>query len=98
MVAEFKNFSEPIGQSEVESLQQYLLPKAKRSFGLLCSRQKPSDLALRARRRAWMIDENLILFISDDDMKEMVRRRADDDNPAFVLESQLGEFFVHLAP
>ena len=47
-------------QQQVESLQQYLLPKAKRSFGLICSRTAPSESALKARRRAWMVSENII--------------------------------------
>jgi hypothetical protein len=73
VVAEFKNLVDPIGQGEVESLQQYLLPKAKRSFGLLCSRHPPSESAKRARRRAWMVAENIILFLSDEDLSEIVR-------------------------
>ena len=98
VVAEFKNYSEPIGQTEVESLQQYLLPKARRSFGLLCSRFPPSDSALKARRRAWMLAENIILFLSDDDLKEIVHLAADDQDPSSVLDAQIDDFFITLAP
>jgi hypothetical protein len=98
VVAEFKNYVDPVGQGEVESLQQYLLPKAKRAFGLLCSRHPPSDPALKARRRAWMVSENIILFLEDDDLKEIVRIRAEDGDPSFVLEAQIDEFFIHLTP
>lgn len=79
VVAEFKNYAEPISQSEVEWLQQYLLPKAKRAFGLLCSRVSPSEGALKARRRAWMIAENMMLFVSDADLTDIVRARADEN-------------------
>jgi hypothetical protein len=98
VVAEFKNYDGPIGQSEVESLQQYLLPKAKRSFGLLCSRTPPSDSALKARRRAWMTAENIILFLSDGVLADIIRIRASDDDPSSVLEAQMDEFFIALAP
>ena len=98
VVAEFKNYADPIGQAEVESLQQYLLPSALRSFGLLCSRHAPSQSAIRARRRAWLIASNIILFLSDDDLKEMIRIRSDDDDPATLLDTKLDEFFIHLAP
>ena len=98
VVAEFKNYSDPIGQTEVESLQQYLLPKAKRSFGLLCSRFPPSENALKARRRAWMLAENIILFLSDDELAEIVRAISDDTDPSNVLDAQIDEFFVTLAP
>jgi hypothetical protein len=64
----------------------------------LCSRDKPSNSAILARRRAWMIAENLILFMDDEDLKEMFSRRAADDASAFVLECKLDEFFVDLTP
>jgi hypothetical protein len=98
VVAEFKNHANKIGQTEVESLQQYLLPKAKRSLGLLCSRALPSESALKARRRAWMLAENIILFLSDEDLKEIIDVKASEGEPSAVLESQLDEFFVTLAP
>lgn len=98
VIAEFKNYIDPIGQGEVESLQQYLLPKAKRAFGLLCSRQEPSIPAIAARRRAWMLAENIILFLSDGDLKEIVRIRAEDGDPSTVLDAQMDEFFIKLAP
>lgn len=98
VVAEFKNYVDPIGQREVESLQQYLLPKAKRSFGLLCSRHEPSKAAMRARRRAWMVAENIILFLSDEDLSEITRIRSEDNDPSEVLDAQMDEFFIKLAP
>lgn len=98
VVVEFKNYIDPIGQREVESLQQYLLPKARRSFGILCSRNEPSDSALKARRRAWMVAENIILFLSDEDLSEIVRMRLDDNDPSEVLDAQMDDFFIKLAP
>jgi Restriction endonuclease len=98
VVVEFKNFAESIGQGEVESLQQYLLPKAKRSFGLLCSRLAPSGSAVKARRRAWMIADNLIVFLSDEELKDIVRTRSGGGDPSLVLDAQIDEFFIHLAP
>jgi hypothetical protein len=98
VVVEFKNYESSVGQTEVESLQQYLLPKARRSFGLLCVRKNPSESALKARRRAWMIAENIILFLSDGDMAEIVRLRAENSDPSIVLETQMDDFFISLAP
>ncbi len=98
LVAEFKNYTDPISQTEVESLQQYLYPKARRAFGFLCSRHAPSTSAVRARRRAWMISETMILFLSDGDLKEMIRMKARGEEPAEILETQMNDFFLKLAP
>lgn len=98
VVAEFKNYAKEIGQKEVESLQQYLFFKARRAFGLLCSRLNASRPAVRARRRAWMLSDSLILFLSDGDLKEIIRKKQAEEDPTMVLDAQMDEFFLELAP
>lgn len=98
VVAEFKNYTEPIRQGQVESLQQYLYMKAMRMFGLLCSRLPPSDSAHAARRRSWVEMDKLILFLSDEDLKDLIRARSSGDDPTQILDAQLQEFFLRLAP
>ncbi|MFY9821150.1 MAG: restriction endonuclease [Thermoanaerobaculia bacterium] len=98
VVAEFKNSGKLIGQKEVESLQQYLFSRARRAFGLLCSRLGPSKPALTARRRAWMMSENLILFLTDGDLKDLVRMKLNGEDPTTVLDAGMDEFFLALAP
>lgn len=98
MVAEFKNHSEPPGQVEVESLQQYLYPRAMRSFGILCSRQQPSQEAHLARRRAWMESSKLIVMLGDQEMRLILRLRSEGTDPADIIEGQLDDFFAALSP
>ncbi|HLO96054.1 MAG TPA: restriction endonuclease [Burkholderiaceae bacterium] len=98
MVAEFKNYTESIRQREVESIQQYLYSKAMRMFGVLCSRNLPSESALLARRRAWVEADKLILLLSDEELKDLVRAKSYGEKPTDVLDAQLGEFFLKLAP
>ncbi len=98
VVAEFKNYSDQIAQAEVEAIQQYLFPKARRAFGLLCSRQAPSISAVKARRRAWMLSGVLIIFLSDGDLKDVVRMKAQGEDAEAVLEAQMDDFFLQLAP
>lgn len=98
MVAEFKNYTKNVGQREVESIQQYLYSKAMRMFGVLCSRNQPSESALLARRRAWVEADKLILLLSDEDLKDLVRAKSYGENPTDVLDVQLGEFFLRLVP
>lgn len=98
VVAEFKNFEDGPGQQEVESLQQYLFPKAMRSFGILCSRKKPTDSALLARRRAWVENEKLIVILSDEGMVDLVNAKDSGNDPAELIDAQLEEFFSVLCP
>lgn len=96
VVAEFKNYTDPPGQREVESLQQYLYPKAMRSFGLLCSRQRASEPASKQRRRAWVENEKLIVMLSDSDLIEMIQLKDSGQEPFEIIDSQLEEFFAVL--
>lgn len=97
-VAELKNHSSQITQREVESVQQYLFGKAMRNFGLLCSRHEPSESALLARRRAWLESDKLIVFLSDEDLKDMIRSRSTGETPSEIIDTQLDDFFLHLSP
>lgn len=97
-VSEFKNYSESIAQREVEATQQYLFGKAMKNFGLLCSRREPSESALVARRRAWMEFDKLIVFLSDEDLKDLIRARSLGGDTAEVIDTQLDEFFLTLSP
>ena len=98
MVAEFKNCSKGVTQREVESLQQYLYKKAMRMFGVLCSRHEPSNSAFLARRRAWVETDKLIVLLADEDLKDLVRAKSYGESPTAVLDTQLEEFFLRLAP
>lgn len=98
VVAEFKNYSDPIGQNQVESLAQYLWRPSQRFFGLLVSRQEPSASAIAQRRRKWLEEEKCIIFLSDADLSEMLQLRQIDAQPFDVIDAQLEEFFRTLTP
>jgi len=89
MVAEFKNYTESIGQREVESIQQYLYIKARRMFGVLCTRKQPAESAILARRRAWIETDKLIVICSDDELKDLIRARSYGERPTDVFDAQL---------
>ena len=98
VVAEFKNYAHPIEQKQVESIAQYLWKPAKRNFGLLVSRSQPSDSALASRRRAWLETEKCLVFLSDDDLIEMLQSTDGDSDPFEIIDTQLENFFRGLTP
>ncbi|WP_329405694.1 restriction endonuclease [Nocardia vinacea] len=102
VVAEFKNHADPIGQREVESICQCMLPKAFRMFGLLVSRSDPGNSAVAARRRAWMDPDfghgKMIVFLSDEDLIQMAQRKDDGRDPYQVIDDKLSAFLLTLSP
>lgn len=98
VVAEFKNYCDPIGQLQVESIAQYLWKPAQRVFGLLVSRKDPSPSAVAQRRRQWLDQEKCIAFLTDDDLCEMLQLKEAKGQPFDVIDLQLEDFFRTLTP
>ncbi len=69
-----------------------------RSFGILCSRKNPKESAEKKRRRAWVEDEKLIAFLTDNDLIEMINLKDGGEEPFEVIDSHLEEFFSILCP
>ena len=87
-----------LDRSRSKSIAQYLWRPAQRYFGLLLSRQRPSDNALAQRRRKWLEEEKCIIFLSDDDLVEMLQLRNSSGDPFDVIDAQIEEFFRTLTP
>ncbi len=98
VVAEFKNYTDQIGQNSVTQLADYLWVDAFRMFGLLISREGPKQSAADTRRKVWLKEKKLIAFLADEDLIEMARRVDEGKNPYGVIREQLIEFFRTLAP
>jgi hypothetical protein len=98
MVAEFKNYTDSPSQKEVKSLQQYLYPKAMRSFGILCARKQANESALKQRRRAWVENEKLMIILSDQELIEMMKLKSSGEEPFELIDTQLEDFFSVLCP
>jgi len=98
VVAEFKNYCDPISQIQVDSLAQYLWRPAQRFFGLLVSRHLPSANALAQRRRKWLEEEKCIVFLNDSDLIEMLQLHAATGQAFDVVDAQLEAFFRTLTP
>ena len=98
VVAEFKNYSEPVSQRQVESLAQYLWQPAMRMFGILVSRSTPSASAYAARRRAWLESQKCIVMLEDDDLVDMLHCTESGSDPFEIVDAQLEEFLRGLTP
>jgi len=98
VVAEYKNFVDPIGQKEVESIAQYLWKSAKRQFGILVSRDDPGGPALQQRRRIWLEAEKMVVFLSARELLQMLEAREAEADPIATIEAQIEDFLRTLAP
>jgi hypothetical protein len=98
VVAEFKNYEKKTGQRQVESIEQYLWSKAFRSFGLLISRVGHDASAAKARRRAWVEHDKLIVLLCDADLIDMTQLWEEGQDPFQIVDAHLEDFFRGLCP
>ena len=96
VVAEFKNYCDPIGQRQVESIAQYLWHKAQRNFGFLISRKDPNESAKVQRRKEWL-NGKYIVFLTDDNLTEMLDLRENKEQPFDLIDAQIENFLRTLS-
>jgi CheY-like chemotaxis protein len=92
VVFEFKNYKLGIRKSEVQQLRIYLRRKSMGKFGILISRQQPTQSAIIEQRDAYAEDDILILFCSDSDLIKMIKLRNQGKDPANYLRQLKTEF------
>lgn len=69
-----------------------------RTFCLLLCRKGASEEGCAQRRKAWVENRKKILFVSDEDLSEMIQIKWRGDDPTIVLDLQMDECFTSLAP
>lgn len=90
---EFKNYEAEIGKDEVDQTRNYLSTTIGR-FAVICSRTTPSNQALLRRNQAFTQEKKVILFCSDEDLREMLRMKDRGADPALFLMDLVEVFYV----
>ena len=90
---EFKNFEGEVGKDEVDQTRNYLTGAIGR-FAVVCSRKPPDRQGLLRRNQAFTQDRKVILFLSDEDLKEMLRMKESGADPALFLMDLVELFYL----
>jgi hypothetical protein len=94
---EFKNYDEmEIGSEEVNQISNYLRPTWGR-LAILCTNKKPNGSAHRRRNTIYSTeDKKLILFLTTEDLKEMLDMKDRGEDPAdFIIDSIEAFYLQH---
>jgi hypothetical protein len=94
IVFEFKNYKkQKLTATEVDQLRNYLTGTIG-NLGIICSTQPPSKTALKRRNTVFTREEKVILFLTSDDMKEMVYIKERGEDPADLIMDMVEEFYL----
>ena len=90
-------FHKGITQKEIYTTEKYLYAKALRSVAIIVSRKGADENALAAAKGCLRESGKLILCLSDEDLKELLRIKEKDEQPtAEFFEAMLDDLLIHL--
>ena len=96
IVFEFKNYEKPITPKEVYTTEKYLYEKALRKVAIIVSRKGADEHAQKAMRGSLRESGKLILYLSDNDLLDMISIKQDGEDPADFLANRLDDFLLQL--
>ena len=94
IVFEFKNYSEKgneIDKQVVLQIADYLKQTIGR-LGIICSKKTPNKSGLEKRRDVYNENKKLILFLSNENLKEMLLKKYKKMDPSDVIMDLIDDF------
>lgn len=96
IIFEFKNYSKAVTQSEIYTTERYLYSKALRNVAIIIAKNGFDENSTWAAKGSLRENGKLILLVSIDELKEMVRIKQDKEDPSGLLLSKLDDLLVEL--
>ena len=94
VLVEFKNYDKTeLGKEEVDQTRNYLTKTIGR-LGIVCCRKPPSEQALLRRNHAFTQEEKVILFVTEDELREMIYIKEREDDPALLITEMVELFYI----
>lgn len=94
VLVEFKNYDlQALAKEEVDQTRNYLT-KAFGRLGLICCRREPSEQALLRRNQVYTQEEKVILFITEENLCEMLRMKERGEDPARLIVEMVELFYM----
>lgn len=91
---EFKNYKETeIGKEETNQTRNYLTKPMGR-LAILCCNKQPNDAAHKKRNSIYSEDGKVILFITVDDLEEMLYIKERGDDPCDFILDLVEKFYI----
>lgn len=97
IIFEFKNYSKKINQGQILTTEKYLFNQALRKVAIIFSRKGGNESADKFIRGALRESGKVILVLSDNDVKKMIRAKEKGDSPELLLFEKIDDLFMKLS-
>lgn len=96
IVFEFKNYGEPITQSEIYTTEKYLYAKALRSVAIIVTQNGYDENAAWAAKGCLRENGKLIILLNTDDLIHMSEMKIKQEEPSDYLLEKLDNILLEL--
>lgn len=86
VIVDCKNYSESLRQNEVVITSKYFGSKKLGNFGIMVSRKGLHDSGRKQQLDRWIHHDEMIVCLSDDDLKDMIRLKLEGEDPEIVID------------
>lgn len=94
---EFKNYTDPIKQSQILTTEKYLYLTALRTVAFIISKEGVSENALKTTQGILRETGKLIIVLHIDDLIEMLKKKDKGDDPIIILSEKLDSLLMALS-
>lgn len=96
LVVECKN-KKRLNPNDIQVASKYLKEKGLGTFGLLLTREKPSDHVIEQLLEVWKEKEKkLFVILDDEDLIEMITLKTEEKEPETLIDKRIFEYRVRL--
>jgi len=96
VVVDAKNHGDPLIKKSILEVAHYLKWYGPGLFALVACRQGFAESGHIAAREQWIGSQRMIVPVTDDDFREMVRLKQEGSNPVDVLTENIRRFRLSL--
>jgi hypothetical protein len=96
IVVDAKNYKKQVSKEQVLQIANYLKLYGAGLFGLIVCRTGGDRSCLATARETWIIENKLILILSDYDLKEMLTAKLSGLDPTVIVRQKIEDFRLAL--
>ena len=91
IIVECKNHSDGLKPNDIVVTSKYLSKRGLGNFGIILNRIAPSKQVIKQILEIWKKDGKLVIVLSDQDVINMVKLKANNDDPEKILDKKIFE-------
>lgn len=96
VVLDAKNYAQGPNKHAVTSVAHYLKKYGPGLFAIIASRKGPRPDAVHAAREQWISGEKMIVFVTDDDIREMLELAGKGGAPEVIIRNRIADMRLAL--